>query len=377
MNEFSQFIDRSASLLARHRRLLAVGFGCFALILAVAIVAFAVGARNGNTTLPPPDSARAVRVAPVQLDNGGQRLRLPGVTRAAERSELAFLHGGQLAERRVRRGQYVSAGQVLAILHNPALMPGLSAAEAGVREIEEQLGQVEREVRRLEDLHQRNLVPTEELERIVSRRNALKQALSRAEAERNEAREQLAEAQLRAPYAGTVVELFAEPGQFVSAGEPVISLAGHGALEVVVHLGAERASHLQPDQEVTIRSINGRQAGATIGEIGLAAPGRPASIVMVLDQPDEHWQPGQGVQVELVWPGQDTLTVPLAAIIDPAANNSRLFRIVGDRALMVPVKLGSLSGDRIAIEGPLTEGDLVVVAGQGQLLDDEPVRVLR
>ncbi len=377
MNKFMKLADRSTSSLGQRPGLLVAAIGFIALILAVAAIAFTIGARNGNTTLPPPDSARAVRVAQVQVESGGKRLRLPGVTRAAERGELSFLHGGHLAERRVRRGQAVTAGQVLAILHNPALMPGLSAAESSVREIEEQLGQVEREVRRLENLHQRNLVPTEELERIVSRRNALKQSLSRAEAGRNEAREQLAEAQLRAPYAGTVVDFFAEPGQFVGPGEPVMSLAGHGALEVVVHLGAERASRLQTGQEVVVRSVNGHQIGASIQEIGLAAPGRPASIVVVLDQVEEYWQPGQGIQVELVWPGQNRLTVPLAAIIDPAADNSRLFRIAGDRALMIPVKLGALSGDRVVIEGPLAEGDLVVVAGQGQLLDDEPVRVLR
>jgi RND family efflux transporter MFP subunit len=376
MKQFFYLItDRPASLLKRYPYSGALVIATSAIL--IGLVSLLALAGNGDNTLPPPDPIRVVRVAEVQADNGEIRLRLPGVVQAAEHSDLAFLHPGQLAQREVTRGQVVAVGDTLAILHNPALMPGLSEAQARVREVDEQFEQLQREVRRLEDLHQRNLIPTEELERTISRRNALNQSRLQAQARLDEASEQLAEARLRAPFAGTVVELYAEPGQFVAAGQPILALSGNGPREVRVQLGAERSRMLAIGQAARIESLNdAAQVTARIQEIGQAAPGRAATIVLVLDDSQSNWQPGQGVQVDISFPGPPSLTVPLAAIIDPSAADSRLFRVVNGRALLVPVTLGRLKGDHIGVEGPLAEGDLVVTAGHGQLIDDEPVRIL-
>ena len=343
----------------------------------IGLVAVISMAGTGATSLPPPALNPPVRIASVMLADDGLKLRLPGVTRASQQADLAFLHAGQLARRDVQRGQRVPSGAVLAQLHNPALAPALAAAQAQVAEQSERLQQLERELIRQQDLHQRNLVPTEELERARSRRNAQHQALGQAEARLSEAGLQEAEALLRAPFAGTVTELHVEPGQFVTAGQPILSLTGDDELEVIVALGAERATSLTLGQRVPIRAV-GMSASemATIREIGLASPGRAASVVLALDQGSEPWQPGQPVHVELSFPGRDVLTVPLAAVLDPAAGDSHLFRVVDERVLKVPVSLGNVRGDRVEVEGPLSAGDAVVVAGHGQLLDEDRVRVL-
>ncbi|MFU8821867.1 MAG: hypothetical protein ACNA8G_09980, partial [Gammaproteobacteria bacterium] len=64
-----------------------------------------------------------VRVAEVGFSDAARELRLPGVVRAAQRVEPAFLQSGHLAERFVARGDRVTAGQRLASLQNPALGP--------------------------------------------------------------------------------------------------------------------------------------------------------------------------------------------------------------------------------------------------------------
>jgi RND family efflux transporter MFP subunit len=378
MKALASITDRSTSLFRnRHPGLIPMLAAATVLVILSITVSLIVAAANDNNSLPPPDAVRAVRVAEIMSEPGERRLRLPGLIRAVDQGDLAFLHHGHLAERRVTRGQRVEAGQVLATLSNPALMPGLSAADARVDEISEQLGQLEREVRRLEDLHARNLVPTEELERTISRKRSLQSSLEQAQAQRQEAQEQLAEATLRAPFAGTIVELHAEPGQFIAAGAPVMTMAGNQALEVQVHISAEHAAALQIGQTAALTSRHRGQRGtASVREIGLARPGQPAQVVLTMIEPGPQWLVGQGVDVELSWPGPSTLTVPLAAIIDPSADNSVIYRVIDGRAFKTQVTAGAIRAGRVAIEGPLAEGDLVIVAGQGQLLDEENVRIL-
>lgn len=334
-----------------------------------------------ETSLVAPEtdpSAYPVRVAEVRQSEPLRRVQLPAVLRARQRGELAFLHAGQLAERRVALGERVSEGQILAVLHNPALMPGAEAAEARSREARLNLEQLEREVERLQDLHQRNLVPTEELERNVARRDAAAQTLLQAEAALSEAREQLDEATLRAPYAGRVSEWMLEAGQFVSAGQPVLSLVGDGELEAAVQLAAQRSQGLELGQDVLVQAREStRQIAGRVREIGSSQPGRPSEIIIELASGHESdWHSGLAVNVVLDLAEPARLSVPLSALIQSPSGQSRLFRVENGRALAVEVTPGRLRGGWVDVEGELAEGDRVVVAGHGRLLDDDLVRVV-
>jgi len=351
-----------------------------------------------------------VRVATARVLSEPGTLRLPGVLRARDRSDLAFLHAGQLVERRALRGQQVRAGDILALLHNPSLMPGADAADAQAREAQLNLDQLEREAARLADLHARSLVPTEELERIRARRDAAGEALRQAQASLNEAREQLDEATLRAPFDAQISRWHAEPGQFVAAGQPIVALTGQGDLEVALHLPQDASARLRVGQRARLMARNGTQQGeAIISELGSAAPGRPAELILSLGlsldlnelKPDadpsmpaqndsqeaaQHssqqtlqqasWQSGQAVEVVLTLDERPLLAVPLAALVQSTSGRARVFRVANGRALAVDVSPGQLRGDWVVVEGPLTAGDAVIVAGQSRLLDDDQVRVL-
>ncbi|TVR97525.1 MAG: efflux RND transporter periplasmic adaptor subunit [Wenzhouxiangellaceae bacterium] len=372
MPSFDSLTDRSTSLLILNKPLWAL------ILLGGLAIALLVYARAPAPEWPQPDSARAVRIDTVTEVVEPERLRLAGLLRASEQAELAFLHAGQLSERRVKRGQSVLAGDSLALLYNPALSPGLAAAEARLAETNTQLAQAERDLSRTLDLHRRSLVPTEEKERAESRRDALRQAADQAEAQRREASELLDVAHLRAPFAGTVTEVHIEAGEFVAAGQTVLVLVGADGLEVEIDLGAERAARLNPSQPAQVIGPGLQGAvHARVIEIGQARAGRPARVRLALDEPPLHWQPGLGVQVEIAFDQAPALGVPLAAIIDPGSGRPRLFRVEQDRAILVPLVLGSMRGGLLLVDGPLAAGDSIIVAGHGQLLDGETVRVLR
>lgn len=336
--------------------------------------------RNPEPEAPPGGpQVQPVRVALVESGSNATTLRLPGVTRAVDRADLAFLHDGHLAERLIKRGEHVNTGDALAILHNPTLMPGMTSAEARVREIDRQLEQLGRETQRLENLHERGLVATDDLDRTRSRRDALVESRQAAESALGEAREQLEEGTLRAPFAGQVVELMAEPGQHVAAGQPVLSIVAPNRLEVSVSVPMRQAQQLTAGQAVTVRQVDGSSfINGEITEIGPAGPGHPARAIVTLPaDPGPLWQTGQSVHVEIGLAGDPVLTVPMAAVIRPAAGSPRVFRVRDGVAERIAVAPGTLRNGRVTVNGELAVDDEIVVAGHGRLLDGDGVRVLR
>ena len=277
-----------------------------------------------------------VRVAAVETSAATRELRLPGVVRAVQRAEPAFLHAGHLAERFVARGDRVIAGQRLASLQNPALGPALASAEARVRELDERLVQLNAAHERARELHARGLASEDLLDRTLAERNAAREARAQALAGVAEARNQLADAVLRAPFDATVGDLLVEPGDFVPAGRPVLVLAGEHGLEVEVQLPEGMARSLAPGTTVEIRAVgSGQRVTGSVREVGVARGGHPAAAVIAMASA-EGWEPGISVHVAVTLAETPALTVPLGAVVDPGTGQTRLFRVAGERAELVP-----------------------------------------
>jgi multidrug efflux system membrane fusion protein len=320
---------------------------------------------------------RPVRTELARASGGAERIRLPGALRARRHAQLAFLSAGHLAERQAAPGERVAQGQSLALLYNPALQPGVAAARADVRRARTQLEQLEADTRRQAALRERDLIAEDTLEQTRSQRDAARAALEQAEAELARAEAQLEDAVLRAPFAGRVARVHAEPGDFVAAGQPVITLADPGALEVEVQLRPDAASRLSVgDGAGLIESRTGTSVAATVAEIGQAQPGQSVPVIVTPD-PGTALSPGAPVYVALAMEREPRPAVPLTAVIDPGTGYGRVFRVSDGRAERVSVLVGRMEDGWVEVRGELASGDAVVVAGQANLLDGEPVRVLQ
>src|SRR6056297_1664685 len=371
MKTTASIIDRPASL----RRLRAT-----VMMLLTLLAALIVAACEPTAEQPTIHSAseRPVRVVEARRNGVGERVRLPGALRATQRAELAFLNDGTLQQRQVQLGQGVAQGVQLATLYNPALQPGFAAALADVREANTRLEQLETDTERQSALVERNLISEDDLEQTRTRRDATRALLEQAEARLDQARAQLDDAALRAPFDGRVARFHAEPGDFVRAGQPVMMLTGE-ALEVELLLRPATAARLAVDDpaEILLQESGGRLSGH-IREIGRGAPGAPVPVIVAIGPGDQvTGRPGAPVYAIVELPAQSAASVPLAAVIDPGTGYGRVLRVAEGRAEQVSVQLGRLAEGWVEVFGPVTAGDRIVVAGQSNLLDGEPVRIVR
>ncbi len=179
-----------------------------------------------------------VRVAPV-LRESVQELRLVvGGIRPVRRSLVASEEDGRVTELLVREGQAVTAGEVLCRLDATRLVlerEVLSAQEAEQVALLEmarlEAEQAERDARTLEDLSGRAAANPKELADARTAEQVTRSVIAQRERQLARVRaslsllgERLEDLEIRAPFAGVVVAKRTDVGQWLSAGDPVVSM---------------------------------------------------------------------------------------------------------------------------------------------------------
>jgi len=347
-----------------------------------------------------PAQAEPQLVAASAVRNGSlqRHIEISGISRAQQRAQLAFQSSGILQQRLVRLGDRVVAGQLLAQLQNPELEPALQAANASIARLEAERVQAQRNLRRLQDLFRDGAIGEQQLEEQQTRLTTLEDQLREANANLSSSRERADDAALRADFAGTVVSVLREPGEFVQAGASVLEIAGDGMLEVELQVPHAVWQQLQPAAAVplSVRELQTSASlplAATVRDIGARADARSGLYPLVLEYDPAQasgaaatprWTAGQRVTARFDLVIEEQLLVDLNAIVDPTGGAARVYRLDGMRdqvhaglasVTAVPVKVLGLAAGKVAISGDLQPGEMVVHAGNLSMVNGQQVRV--
>lgn len=333
---------------------------------------------------------QVVAASTVRSGSLQRQLELSGISRAQQRAQLAFQSSGILQQRLVRLGDRVAAGQLLAELRNPDLEPALQAASASIARLEAERVQAQRNLTRLQQLFRDDAIGEQQLEEQQTRLSTLQDQLREANANLSSSRKRADDAALRAGFAGTVVSVLREPGEFVQAGATVLEIAGDGMLEVELQVPHVLWQQLQLGAVVSLTAselITQSQLNmtATVRDIGQLADARSGLYPVVLEyQPQSQSAPGQRVTASFASLIDAQLLVDLNAIVDPTGGAARVYRLddmsvdnAADLATVsaVPVQVLGFSDGMVAVRGALQSGELVVSAGNLSLVHGQRVRV--
>ena len=347
-----------------------VGF----LFLAAALVLWAIPPNAATPTKA--DGALQVELDRVRAGDQRQGARFAGVTQAKNRAILSFAVPARVVQRPVTTGSRVNQGAVLARLDDGEYRNAANLAEAAVAELKTQWEQACRDRRRIQKLTASRVATVSDLEKVTTREKSLEASLQAATARYKEARRLLRETVLKAPFAGTVTGLYLQPGEWAGPGQPAIELTGDGEIELVVEVPESVVTRLSVDQPVEIllpftgnRTISGRIS--TVAKAAIAA-GRLFPVKVDLAAAP-GLRAGLTAQLVVELAAQDTLSVPLAAVVNPGASQPYIFIYAKGRVHRKPVVLGPMINDRIVVQGAVAEGDRVVITGQSQLADGDRV----
>jgi RND family efflux transporter MFP subunit len=345
--------------------------------LAAAIVLWAIPPHAATPAKT--DGALQVELDRVRAGDQRQGARFAGVTQAKNRATLSFAVPARVVQRPVTAGSRVSQGAVLARLDDGEYRNAANLAEAAVVELKTQWEQACRDRRRIQKLNASWVATVSDLEKVITREKSLKASLQAATTRYKEALRLLRETVLKAPFAGTVTGLYIQPGEWAGPGQPAIELTGDGEIELVVEVPESVVTRLSVDQPVEIllpfagnRNISGRIS--TVAKAAIAA-GRLFPVKVDLAAAP-GLRAGLTAQLVMELAAQDTLSVPLAAVVNPGASQPYIFIYDKGRVHRKAVVLGPIINDRIVVQGAVAEGDRVVVTGQSQLADGDRVEAV-
>lgn len=346
---------------------------------AFAAITFANRGPSVDLKSPPQAESRRVKATAVEKTDPVRRIRFSGETRAVNRVKLSFTLGERVVSRPVEVGDHVEAGQVLARLDDGKIVHLLAESEASLREIDAKINQINRDYKRYQGLVAANASAGVELEKITENRAVLLAAKAAAEARLAETQRMLKETVLKAPFPATVTEVFLEPGEFAAPGSPVVVLSGDGPVEIEVEVPEYLVSMLAVGQPVKVHfPMSARkQVKGTIAYLGRTALGKGRLFpVQVTLESQSDIAAGMTAEVIFAAKSPSVLCVPLCSIVNPGGQTPEVFKIENGAVHKIPVDIGQILGDRVAIKGNVQPGDLVVSGGHLALLDGDRITVV-
>lgn len=200
-----------------------------------------------------------------------------------------------------------------------------------------------------------------------------------AEIELDQAREDLDNRTLRAPFDGITGLAAVEIGDRVTADEPVASFDDRSKILIEFDLPEALLGRVTIGLNVTATtpSVEGRDFDGTINAIDsrVDATSRTARVRAAIENESDLLRPGASFTLRLDLPGESFPAVPELALqfSDGALH---VWRVTNQLAEQVSVRLVRRRAGQVIVEGPLEEGDLVVVEGTQRLREGSAVHVL-
>ncbi|MCH9643418.1 MAG: efflux RND transporter periplasmic adaptor subunit [Gammaproteobacteria bacterium] len=187
----------------------------------------------------------------------------------------------------------------------------------------------------------------------------------------------LSEARIRAPFSGYVGPQLVSIGDYVRQGQTLTTLTDRSILQVNYSLPEQYLQQLQLGQKVRVILPNHKHE-KFIGKLSYISPtvdDTTDSVDLEADIPNPKniLAPGLFVKVkQVLGMNRNALVVPIESLVS-TITGSQVYRIENHRARAISVKTGATSRNHVEILKGLKQGDVVVTAGQQELIDGSHV----
>lgn len=323
---------------------------------------------------PTKEIIQPAKVVIVKGSSNEVNRQLPGTVRASQRVNLSFQVPGQLKFFPLKEGQEVLKGGVLGRLDDRDYRSNLSAARA-------ELTKTEANFKRAEELLVKKFISKAEYDK-------LKAALDVAKSNTEKAEKALDDAELKAPFTGTVAKRYVDNFQDIQAKQPVISLQDNSQLEVVVNVSESLVSRRNEDEDTLkvsakFEAFPSERFDLYVKEFSTEADSNTQTFEIVLGMTDTrgiNLLPGMTAKVFATKINtndvNDTFLLPMHAVIADEDNNAFVW-VVDKESNSVkkkPVAMGDLKGaSQIEVIG-VDLDDMVVVGGVTKMREGKIIR---
>lgn len=338
-----------------------------------------------------------VSIETIHLQTLPQTYEAVGTVQSATSSVLGAQIPGTVLEIRVKPGDRVRRGEVLARLDSRAPGAQLAAAKAGVQESRYGLAEVDQSLqaaaaeqhlsevtfKRYQELLTRNSVTRQEFDGVETRYKAASANVAAMEAKKKEveARGQQAQSQqvlaqtffsysrIVSPIDGVVTAKSVDAGTLVMPGTPILTVEDTAHYQLETSVPQEFLSKIYLGQEARIWMEQGQAAGNVVEIVPAADPASRTFMVKVALPTACVCRSGEYGKANFAVGEQKALAVPRSALVERGELEGIYVVDPNGVAEYRLVTTGKLLGDQVEILSGLSDGERVARSQVDRLSD--------
>lgn len=358
------------------------------LFIAAAIVA---GYFLLQESVTPTTSVKTGLVTYMSGSDAAADLVATGYVVAQRSAEVASKGTGRLAYIGFDEGDQVAAGDVIARLENNDIEAALSLARARLEQAKVDTLNSGRQYRRQLALLDSGAVTREIVEQTEAAFLMAQATLDAAKAQVQIAAVDLDNTIIRAPFDGTVLTKNAEVGEIVapfassaSSKGSVVTLADMGSLEVEADVNESNINRVKTGQpcEIILDAYPSERYAGRVKKIVPTADRSRATVLTRVEfvELDDKVLPEMSARINFFVEEQKSDQSATALVVpkDAIANRDSktvVFRVEGEYANAIPVRVGRELGSVTEILSGLSENDRVVLSPPGKMSSGQKVSI--
>jgi RND family efflux transporter MFP subunit len=327
----------------------------------------AAGAADGPPPVP-------VTVERAQAQSLGASITATGEVASRSDAEISAEVAGRLVWI-AEPGAAVASGATIARIDAAELTLDLRESDAAVRRLEAEARLLGAQRDRLRALGGNGVVSAAQLEEATARHEMAVQQLEQSRVLRDRARLALQRAEIRAPFAGAVVERLRDRGEYLTVGAPLLRLVDTRQVEVVARAPLSAAQLVRPGTPARLEA-NGQRVTGKVRAVVPVGDERSRLLELRVQVAGTDWPVGAPVRVQVDGAAaKASVAVPRDAVI-LRQSETYVYRVGDDGvAERVAVQVGAGRGPNVTVAGGLRPGDRVIVRGGERLQPGQAVTV--
>lgn len=313
----------------------------------------------------------------------GNTIQASGRIESKETAVISTRVMGFITSVKVKAGDEVRKGQLLATISNADIQAKKAQASAMLSEAEAALKDAQKDYERFAELYKQNSASSKEFENATLHYNSIKAKAEAAKQMQNEAEAMLAYTNLTAPFSGVITQKNVDAGSMANPGMPILMMEQVGNYHVSASVSETDIANVKrgADAQVVIKAT-GKIIKGKVSEVSPSSHFSGGQYLIKVSIPEQE-KAGlySGMYVNLTIPvTQSTIQenialVPVASILYKDQLTGLYTITENQTALLRWVRLGKIQGDQVEILSGLRNDEKFILESEGKLYNGAPIHI--
>lgn len=322
----------------------------------------------------------SVTVATAIRQTGGT-IQASGQIEAKEKAVISTRVMGFITSVKVKAGDQVKKGQLLATISNADITAKKAQASAMLSEADAALKDAQKDYERYAELFRQNSASSKEFENATLHYNSVKAKAEAARQMQNEAEAMLAYTNLTAPFSGVITQKNIDAGSMANPGMPMLVIEQPGNYQVAATISEADIANVKQGAEaqIVIKST-GKLIKGIVTEVSPSSTfsGGQYVIKVTISESDKA-DVYSGMYATVSIPTTVSATkenialVPASAIVYKDQLTGLYTTTENQTALLRWVRLGKVQGDHVEITSGLRSDEQFILKSEGKLYNGAPI----